>query len=415
MALTSVEPPTGFVRAMVGGRSFYTGPTANVNLALGGCPKKQTIGTSTPRPLRDDEVKVAAACWTDPTAEIPGGGAGRQTGSAFKPFTLATAFEEGIPPTKVYPAPRVYHIDHCKPDPKNSCTIQNAEGEGGGPQTLRTATAESTNTVFAQLEVDVGVDKLVNMAKRLGVGSAYYAPVNHGYHNLTLGVLDVSPLDMAAAYSVFANRGLRAPATPIVKVVDSTGKTVIDNTKAKDKAKRVIDEAVADNVTDLLRGVIDHGTGTAANIGRPAAGKTGTASDFTNAWFVGYTPTLSTAVWMGNTTGQGPKQSLLRIKGVPRVFGGTWPARTWKAFMSAALKDVPVTDFSQPAPIRSIADDLRRAARGGFDPGPRRNPSDVTEGSKFEFDVPPPKATEPTTTTSEPTTSTTQPGGITFP
>jgi penicillin-binding protein 1A len=272
---------------------------------------------------------------------------------------------------------------------------------------LRTATAESTNTVFAQLEVDVGVDKLVAMAKRLGVGSAYYAPVNHGYHNLTLGVLNVSPLDMAAAYSVFANRGLRAPATPIVKIVDRSGKTIIDNTKAKDKAKRVIDEAVADNVTDLLRGVIDHGTGTAANIGRPAAGKTGTGQNFTNAWFVGYTPTLSTAVWMGNVLKLEP---LLRVKGVPRVFGGTIPARTWKAFMSVALKNVPVTDFNQPAPIKSIADDLRRAARQGFDPGTRRSPSDVTEGSKFEFDVPPPKATAPTTTTTESTTTTTNPG-----
>ncbi|HVT78931.1 MAG TPA: transglycosylase domain-containing protein, partial [Acidimicrobiales bacterium] len=417
MALTSVEPPTGFVRAMVGGRDFYNGPTANVNLALGGCPKKETIGTATPRPLRDDEVKVAPSCWTDPTAEIPGGGPGRQTGSAFKPFTLAAAFEEGIPPTKVYSAPRVYHIPNCKPTATNDCTIGNAEGEGGPPQNLKQATAASTNTVFAQLEVDVGVDKLVAMAKRLGVGSAYYAPINHGYHNLTLGVLNVSPLDMAAAYSVFANRGLRAPATPIVKVVDGAGKTIIDNTKAAAKAKRVIDEAVADNVTDLLRGVIDHGTGTAANIGRPAAGKTGTASNFTNAWFVGYTPTLSTAVWMGNTTGQGPKQALLHVKGVPRVFGGTWPARTWKAFMSEALKDVPVTDFSQPAPIRSVADDLRRAARQGFDPGNRREPSDITSGSKFEYDLTPPTAVAPetTTTTVPSTTTTTTAGGITFP
>ena len=414
MALTSVEPPTGFVRAMVGGRDFYNGPVANVNLALGGCPKKQTIGTDKPRPLRDDEVKVAPSCWSDPTAEIPGGGPGRQTGSAFKPFTLATAFEEGIPPTKVYPAPRVYHIPNCKQG-AGKCDIGNAEGEGGGSQNLRTATAESTNTVFAQLEVDVGVDKLVDMAKRLGVGSAYYAPVNHGYHNLTLGVLNVSPLDMAAAYSVFANRGLRAPATPILKVVDASGKTIIDNTKAKDKAKRIIAEPVADNVTDLLRGVIDHGTGTAANIGRPAAGKTGTAQNYTNAWFVGYTPTLSTAVWMGNALKLEP---LVHIKGVARVYGGTIPARTWKAFMSEALKDVPVTDFSQPAPIRSIADDLRRDARQGFDPGSRREPSDITSGGKFEVDVEPPRAEAPeTTTTTEPstTTTTTGGGGVIFP
>ncbi|HVV35469.1 MAG TPA: transglycosylase domain-containing protein [Acidimicrobiales bacterium] len=412
MALTSVEPPTGFVRAMVGGRDFYNGPVANVNLALGGCPKKAVLGSGVP--LRDDQIKVAASCWTDPTAEISGGGPGRQTGSAFKPFTLATALEQGIPPTKVYPAPRVYHVPNCKPIPGNDCTIGNAEGEGGAPQTLRTAIAESTNTVFAQLERDVGIDNLVSMAKRLGMSSAYYAPVNQGYAGVTLGVLDVSPLDMASAYSVFANRGLRAPATPIVKVVDAAGKTIIDNTKAAEKAKRVIAEPVADNVTDMLRGVIDHGTGTAANIGRPAAGKTGTGQNFTNAWFVGYTPTLSTAVWMGNALKLEP---LVHIKGVSRVFGGTIPARTWKAFMSEALKDVPVTDFSQPAPIRSVADDLRRAARQGFDPGNRREPSDITSGSKFEYDVTPPTAVAPetTTTTEPPTTTTTSAGGITFP
>jgi penicillin-binding protein 1A len=402
MSLVSVEPPTGFVRAMVGGRDFYNGATANVNLALGGCPKAEG---------RPENIKVAAACWTDPTAEIPGGGPGRQTGSAFKAFTLAAALEKGISPSKVYPAPRVYVKPHCNPKVKDDCKpIGNAEGEGGGSRTLREATAESVNTVFVQVEQDAGIENVAEMAKKLGLGGAWYSPEVQGLV-YTLGVLSISPIDMAAAYGVFANRGLRAPATPIVKVVDSGGKTIIDNTKAKDKAKRVIDEVVADNVTDVLRGVIDHGTGTAANIGRPAAGKTGTGQDYTNAWFVGYTPTLSTAVWMGNTLKNEP---LLRVKGVARVYGGTWPARTWKAFMSLALKNVPITDFSQPAPIRSVADDLRRAARQGFDPGARRSPSDITEGSKFEYDVPPPKATEPTTTTTESTTTTT-PNGFPFP
>jgi penicillin-binding protein 1A len=415
MALTSVEPPTGYVRAMVGGRDFYNGPAANVNLALGGCPRYPPVDPSTGKVVPDSAIKVRAACWDDPTAEISGGGPGRQTGSSFKAFTLAAALEQGIPPTKVYRAPRSYAIPNCIKTRFNNCDpIQNAEGEGGGSRTIREATAESVNTVFVQIEQDAGISNVAEMAKKLGVGGAWYAPSQQGL-TYTLGVLDTAPLDMAAAYSVFANRGLRAPATPIFRVVDSSGKVVIDNTKAKDKAKRVIDEAVADNVTDVLRGVIDHGTGTGANIGRPAAGKTGTGQGFTNAWFVGYTPTLSTSVWMGNTTGQGPKQALLHIKGVPRVFGGTIPARTWKAYMSEALKDVPVTDFNQPAPIKSIADDLRRAARQGFDPGNHREPSDITSGSKFEFDVQPPQATEPTTTTVPETTTTTAGGGFNFP
>ncbi|MEY2418185.1 MAG: penicillin-binding protein, partial [Actinomycetota bacterium] len=383
MAMVSVEPPTGYVRAMIGGRDYYNGPAANVNLALGGCPKQ------TGKP---ENVKVAASCWSDPTAEIPGGGPGRQTGSSFKAFTLAAALEKGIPPSKVYPAPRVYAIPHCVKSPANDCSpIGNAEGEGGGSRTLREATAESVNTVFVQVEQDAGIANVAEMAKKLGVGGAWYSPTEQGLV-YTLGVLDIAPLDMAAAYGVFANRGLRAPASPIFKVVDSNGKTIMDNTKAKDKAKRVLDEVVADNVTDVLRGVIDHGTGTAANIGRPAAGKTGTGQNYTNAWFVGYTPTLSTAVWMGNAL---KNQPLLHIKGVARVYGGTIPARAWKAFMSEALKDVPVTDFTQPAPIRSIADDLKRSARQGFDPGGRREPSDITSGSKFEYDVAPPRAVEP--------------------
>lgn len=392
MAMVSVEPPTGFVKALVGGRDFSLSQT---NLALGGCPRLPKAG---------HRIDVRATCWDDPTAVVGGGGAGRQTGSSFKPFALAAAFEKGFLPTKTYPAPGVYRVPGCKPKPGDSCTISNNEGRGGGSQSIRTATAQSTNTVYAQIARDVGIENIGAMAKKLGVGSAWAGRDDHGL-SYTLGVLDTAPIEMAAAYSVFANRGERAAPTPIVKVLDSEGKTVIDNTKPK--AERVIDEVVADNVTDLLRGVIAGGTGGRADIGRPAAGKTGSSQFNANAWFVGYTPTLSTAVWMGKTDGQGPDQALLRIKGVPRVYGGTIPAATWKAFMTEALKDVPVTDFNEPAPIKSIADALSRKARNGFDPGPRRSPSDVGNGGQFEYDLPPPVATEPTTTT----TSTTTPGG----
>ncbi|MEY2425850.1 MAG: penicillin-binding protein [Actinomycetota bacterium] len=402
MALVSIEPPTGFVRAIVGGRDFYSGLSANVNLGLGGCPK---------HPPADSAVTVEPACWSDPTAEIPGGGPGRQTGSSFKPFTLAAALEQGIPPSKVFPAPSVYTVPGCRPTPQFDCKFGNNEGHGGGSQSIATATAQSTNTVYIQIAQLVGMKNVIEMAKKLGVGGAYLAPRVHGSGlPLTLGALDTSPIDMAAAYAVFANRGQRAPATPIIRVTDSTGKVLIDNRKPK--TERVIDEVVADNVTALLRGVITSGTGTAADIGRPAAGKTGSTNDNADAWFVGYTPTLSTAVWMGRTTGREP---LLNIKGVRRVYGGTIPARTWKAFMSAALKDVPVSDFNEPAPIRSITDQLRRDARQGFDPGGRRDPLDITSGGKFEYDVAPPVAEEPPETTT--TTSTTQPpfnGGL-FP
>ncbi len=411
MALASVEPRTGYVKALVGGRDFYNGPSANVNLALGGCPKV---------PADNVRVEVKASCWSDPTSEISGGGPGRQTGSSWKPFTLAAALEAGISPNKSYPAPGVYKIPGCTPKPNDPCQIGNNEGRGGGSQTIRQATAQSTNTVYAQIAREVGSANIAKMASKLGVGGAWYSPDRHGL-SYTLGVLDTAPMDMAAAYAVFANRGRRNAATPIVTVRDSAGKILIDNRarEVEGSGERVLDEIIADNVVAIMRGVIEGGTGAAANIGRPAAGKTGSSQFNANAWFVGFTPTLSTAIWMGKTDGQGPAQALLRIKGVPRVYGGTIPARTWKAFMSEALKNVPVTDFNQPAPISSIADRLRSGERKGFDPGPKRDAHDVTGGQKYEYDVAPPVATEPTTTT----TSTTVPpdenpgggGGILFP
>jgi membrane peptidoglycan carboxypeptidase len=169
---------------------------------------------------------------------------------------------------------------------------------------------------------------------------------------------------------------------------------------------------IADNVTDVLRGVLVSGTAAGKGLGdRPAAGKTGTSEDAANAWFVGYTPTLSTAVWMGHLDcGAGPQCAMRNIKGVREVFGGTIPASTWQKFMKRALEGVPITEFSQPAPIQTFADAARRNARHGFDPGPRRFPSGAPAGGPYVVDVPPPDATAPTTsTTSTSTTSTTLP------
>ncbi len=389
MGLAAVEPPTGFVKALVGGRDFYNGPFAQVNLALGACPNKK---------LAEQRVEVEPTCWDDETATPPSGGTGRQTGSAWKPFTLAAAFEKGYPPTKVYPAPSKYTQPNCK---GKECTISNNEGEGGGSATLTSATTHSINTVYAQLIKDVGVKNVAEMAKTLGITNAWYSPRQHGSPGLqyTLGILETSPLDMASAYGVFAARGQRQPPTPIVKVVDATGKVLEDNRGRE--PKRAISDVVADNVTAALRTVISSGTGTGANIGRPAAGKTGTGENYTNAWFVGYTPTLSTAVWMGYANNN--STPLRNIRGVGRVFGGTIPASTWKAFMSVALKDVPVTDFSQPAPIRAITDALDREARGGFDPGDRRRLLDAGDGGPYEIGPAAPIAQPPATT------STTQP------
>ena len=258
---------------------------------------------------------------------------------------------------------------------------------------------------------DVGVEKAEDMARRLGVNIVPYDPVNDGV-SVALGVKDAKPLEMASAFGVFANHGKRAEPTPVIEVTDSAGNVILDNSKAAENAKPVIADVIADNVTDILRGVLVSGTAAGKGLGdRPAAGKTGTSEDNANAWFVGYTPTLSTAVWMGHLDcGAGPQCAMRNINGVRAVFGGTIPASTWQHFMKRALDGVPITEFSQPAPIQTFTDAARRAARHGFDPGPRRYPSGPPDGGPYQFDVSPPDATAPTTSTSTTTTTTTLPG-----
>ncbi len=334
MALASVDPRSGFVAALVGGRDFEA-PGGQVNLALGACPP--------PPPEVEPVIDVPAACWDPDAIYAEGGGTGRQPGSSWKPFVLATALDQGMPDSTVYSAPSEYRVPGCTGD--FGCTVQNYEGSAGGQANLREATSKSYNTVYAQLIRDVGIPEVGEMAKRLGITSAWVAnPEVHGI-SYALGVQEVAPLEMASAYGVFGNAGQRQPPTPVTFVEGPDGEIVEDN---RDRApERVLDERVAANVTDILKGVISGGTGTAADIGRPAAGKTGTAQEWRDAWFVGYTPTLSTAVWIGNKE---KPTSLFNIKGVARVTGGSIPAQTWKAFMTAALEGVPPDDFPQPPP-----------------------------------------------------------------
>jgi penicillin-binding protein 1A len=377
MALVTVEPGTGFVRAMVGGRDFSK---SQVNLALGNCPDDYEI------------PKEGPIC-------LSGGGSGRQPGSSMKPVTLAKAYEEGIGPGRVYSGPGTYTIPGCR---GTGCVVHNVESGSYGSISLKQATAFSVNTVYAQLIEDVGVKETAEMANRLGItmvpadgiqplGDFKGDPYGVG---LTLGAAEVSPLEMASAYSVFAARGLQFSATPIIKVTDANGKILEDNTKRQ--GKRVLTEAVADNVTDALKGVINNGTGTGANIGRPdgTAGKTGSTDDNADAWFVGYTPALSTAIWMGYSDSN--TKSLKNIKGVSTVYGGTIPASTWKAYMGEALKGAPPADFPKPA-----------ALAGDISAGPRRQLEDLRPQFVEPIYVDPPVTifVPPTTLLSPPTTA----------
>ncbi len=337
MALATVDPKTGFVKALVGGRDFTR---SQVNLALGSCPTpKAPVFGEKP----DKDPPPGPVC-------VAGGGSGRQPGSSFKPFTLAEALEDGMSLDKTYRGPGTYTYPRCKDTGTGGCTVHNVESGSYGTIDLRQATANSVNTVFAQLIQDVGVKDTAELAHRLGITSIdpdgrlndkeSYGP------SLTLGAAEVSPLDMAAAFGVFSARGLQFPATPVLRVVAPDGKVLEDNRSRA--GNRVLNETIADQMNEVLKGVIGHGTGKAADLGRPngTAGKTGTSENFSDAWFVGYTPELSTSIWMGFTDAQKP---LVNIKGLARVYGGTLPAKTWHDYMTAALDGKPTADFAPPA------------------------------------------------------------------
>jgi penicillin-binding protein 1A len=267
----------------------------------------------------------------------------RQPGSAFKPFVLATAFKQGISPDTRYESGPA-HIEL----PGGVWDVASTDK---GPISLRQATAESSNGVYARLIMDLGAAKVAQTAYDMGIQTSLGKDPNPA---IALGglVTGVSPLEMAMAYTTLATGGERlaeaipystaSSAYPIVidRVTDSSG-TVLDQNSIT--RTRVMGEDVASLVTSCLKDVISSGTGTAAAIGRPAAGKTGTTSNYRDAWFVGYTPDLVTAVWVGYPDQQ---KAMTDVHGI-KVTGGSFPAKIWAAFMKQAVKGTPVTTFSQ--------------------------------------------------------------------
>ena len=406
MTLAAVEPATGRVKALVGGRDPNDPYIGKVNRALGDCPTKPT----------DPKIKVEvpATCWND-KAPIEGGGSGDQPGSTFKVFTLVAAFKAGMSPNKAYSAAAPFRVPGCTGE---RCVINNAGdgGSSGGSMTLAQATAGSVNVVFARLGMDVGNKAIAQAASDLGMSQVWESPQVHGA-SYTLGAIEVSSLEMAASFGVLANRGNKVPATPIIKIVDRDGKVVEDNLAPT--GQRVLDEKVADTMNAVLRGPLESGTARGKGIGRPAAGKTGSTNDNFDAWFVGYTPNLSTAVSMGYDEGK----PLVGIKGVRTVFGGTIPAATWQGFMQEALQNVPPTDFNAPPPISNVEDEAQRALRGGIDAGDRLPIAETPIGGPYELGgsnakpAPPRSTPLPVTTTSttlplRPTTTQRRPPGL---
>jgi penicillin-binding protein 1A len=269
----------------------------------------------------------------------------RQPGSTFKTFVLTAAVDRGMDPDSTYyvSAPFTY-----RPSETGSCEdetwwcVKTYDSSYTGWTSVTNATLRSDNTVYAQLTLDVGPGGVAAMAKRLGVRTplavkGQYVPA------MGLGSIAVSPLDMASAYATLAAGGVYSEPTAIRKVLLPSGK--LDTRWARERhRKRVIPDGVASVVTSILEDNIRYGTGTRAALDRPAAGKTGTTDEHADAWFVGYTPTLATAVWMGYTRGEVP---MLDVHGIA-VSGGSFPAEIWRRFMAPALERTPVADFPEP-------------------------------------------------------------------
>jgi penicillin-binding protein 1A len=263
----------------------------------------------------------------------------RQAGSSFKPFTLATALEQGISLYSGWngPSEMVITDPRCSDGIDKPWDVHNNADEREGYMNLIDATANSVNTIFAQVVSKVGPENVVRMAHRLGIRS-HLEPVC----SITLGTQAVSPLEMTSAYATLAARGIRRNPQAVESVRTAGGQTLPFQAP---KPQRAVAQNVADEVTYALQAVARHGTGTGAYFGRPIAGKTGTAEKFVDAWFCGYTPQLATCVWIGYPHGEVPMNY---VEGYAPVYGGGLPASIWRGFMSGALADKPVLDFPTP-------------------------------------------------------------------
>ena len=295
-ALVAIDDQ-GRIRAMVGGRNWNQGP----------------------------EECAATQCKVNLAVGREGGGSGRQPGSTFKPVLLAETVKEGYSVESSFPGPPKITI----PKASNGAdwNVANFDDASYGRVNLIDATRNSVNTVYAQLAVAIGANRMRDMAKELGVKTPLKAN-----NSLVLGTGEVSVLDMAAAFSTFANRGVRIEPRAILKI-ETAGGTVIENNE-KPSRTRVLEEGDADVVNFCLRQVVERGSGSAAQIaGKSLIGKTGTTQAFGDAWFVGATRKLTAAVWMGYPEGNSRKMDNVRGK---EVTGGSFPAQIFKKFMSAA-------------------------------------------------------------------------------
>ena len=303
----------------------------------------------------------------------------RQPGSAFKPIVLAAALDRGVALDRVFPGGACARF----PDiPDWSDGVCNYAGASYGSLTLREATVRSVNTVYARLGVELGPNAMLAQARTMGITSELPA-----VHALALGAGEVTPFELAAAYSSFATLGRWHEPHLVASITAADGTVLWEQPEA---SIQVLDEGVAHFVTRTLQEVVRRGTGVNAQIGRPQAGKTGTSQDSADAWFVGYTPDLLASVWVGYPEGRLP---MVPPRTREVVEGGRYPARIWAALMEPVLATVPPTPFPQPqTDVQVVEVDVTRNCL----PNPY-TPSDVIEPREYPAGAAPTeRCTEPT-------------------
>ncbi|MFJ2870151.1 transglycosylase domain-containing protein [Streptomyces sp. NPDC087298] len=344
-----------------------------VTLVQPGTGKIMGMGQSKPYGFGTNETQYNYSV----NKSMGGSNYGFPTGSTFKPFLAAAAIEGGKPATQTYPSP--YEMDY--PDTVQSCGkpwindgvpkyhLENESESEKGPYALKEAMAKSVNTYFVEMLQDIGMCPVSRMTDKLGVVQGDGTKLPQNPSTLTLGSNGLSPLTMASAYAAFANRGTFCTPIAIESVKKADGSSL---PVPKTTCSQAMSQTTADTVNTLLRGVVDSGTGQQAGLqSRDNAGKTGTTDARKNAWFVGYTPNMSGAVWVGSPS-QSVEMENITIGGVyqSKVYGGQVPGPIWRDAMTGALNGVAATPFNTvdiPDPQKN--DDRGKGRDRGRDKG----------------------------------------------